>query len=204
MGRPGPNAPPKDGQLIDAAMALFLERGVGRTSVDLICKSVGISKATFYRHFDDKDHILQALVRRQVQKTNLIPVGINASSAAPEPVLIGFAQKMLAVLDQRTTSRFYQMMIAESLHSPELGQMFFTSITQAGLVSLQHYLAEQTEKAILAIPNPELAAFQFMGMFKEALFWPRLFGLNAEQIHLDREQVITSAVALFLNQYQTR
>lgn len=203
MGRPGHNAPPKDGQLMDAAMSLFLQHGVGHTSIDQICKFAGISKATFYRHFDNKEEILTILVKRQVENTVLLPPD-NGTSQPPEIVLREFANKMVALFSKKTTTKFYQMIISESLRDPKLGQMFFLQITQAGLLALEAYLAEQIKLGVLTIENPKLAAFQFMGLFKETLFWPRLFGMTHAQIGLDREETIEQAAQIFLSAYRAR
>ena len=42
-------------QVIDAAVALFTERGIESTSMDAIARASGVSKATIYRHWPDKD-----------------------------------------------------------------------------------------------------------------------------------------------------
>lgn len=50
--------------LMDAAYALFMKKGVARTSIAEICKEAGIAKGTFYLYFKDKDDILRALTKR--------------------------------------------------------------------------------------------------------------------------------------------
>jgi AcrR family transcriptional regulator len=44
--------------LIEAAVALWLERGVDATTVDEICEAAGASKGSFYFHFARKEDIL--------------------------------------------------------------------------------------------------------------------------------------------------
>jgi AcrR family transcriptional regulator len=52
-------APPRSarahGQVLDAALALFAERGLDATSMDAIAEASGVSKATIYNHWPDKD-----------------------------------------------------------------------------------------------------------------------------------------------------
>src|SRR5271156_2817665 len=43
------------GQVVEAAAALFSERGIEATSMDAIARASGVSKATIYRHWPDKD-----------------------------------------------------------------------------------------------------------------------------------------------------
>lgn len=50
------------GQVLDAALKLFAERGIDATSMDAIAESSGVSKATIYNHWPDKDALcLEAL-----------------------------------------------------------------------------------------------------------------------------------------------
>ena len=50
--------------LIDAAYARFYRDGFRNTGLDQILSDVGISKAAFYRHFESKDDLMVAVLRR--------------------------------------------------------------------------------------------------------------------------------------------
>ncbi len=52
-----------EGQLLEAAFALFLEKGTEQTTIDQIVKRAGLAKGTFYLYFQDKQHLLQRLVQ---------------------------------------------------------------------------------------------------------------------------------------------
>jgi AcrR family transcriptional regulator len=43
------------GQVLDAALRLFAARGIDATSMDAIAEASGVSKATIYNHWPDKD-----------------------------------------------------------------------------------------------------------------------------------------------------
>ncbi len=44
--------------LVEAAVALFLERGIEATTIDEITKAAGVSKGNFYRYFEDKAQLV--------------------------------------------------------------------------------------------------------------------------------------------------
>src|SRR6202041_3016498 len=44
-------------QVLDAAVELFSERGIDATSMDAIAEASGVSKATIYKHWKDKDDL---------------------------------------------------------------------------------------------------------------------------------------------------
>jgi AcrR family transcriptional regulator len=56
-------------RLLDAAESLFTEKGYSGTSMENIARQAGASTKTIYSRFTDKTEILQAVVRRLVDRT---------------------------------------------------------------------------------------------------------------------------------------
>jgi AcrR family transcriptional regulator len=54
----------RERQILDAAAALFYEKGFHGVGVDEIGQRVGISGPALYRHFKGKDQILAALLAK--------------------------------------------------------------------------------------------------------------------------------------------
>lgn len=61
--------PPEErrAELMDAALKLFLEKGVGPTTIEQITAGAGVAKGTFYLHFSSKEDVLDALRERFVR-----------------------------------------------------------------------------------------------------------------------------------------
>ena len=59
--------PPKTGRerLIAAAIELFYRRGFGAVGVDQVVEAAGVTKTTFYKHFESKDDLVLTAVRRR-------------------------------------------------------------------------------------------------------------------------------------------
>ena len=60
---------PRDGtitkdKIYDAAKALFLDRGIAATSVERISETAGVTKGSFFYHFQDKNQLVLDLVKR--------------------------------------------------------------------------------------------------------------------------------------------
>jgi AcrR family transcriptional regulator len=55
-------------ELMNAAQRLFLEHGVGATSIEQITDGADVAKGTFYLHFKSKDDVLFALRQRFVRE----------------------------------------------------------------------------------------------------------------------------------------
>jgi AcrR family transcriptional regulator len=61
--------PPKTGRarLLHAAIELFYSHGVQAVGVDQIIAAAGVTKTTFYKHFESKDDLLVAAIRQRDQ-----------------------------------------------------------------------------------------------------------------------------------------
>jgi AcrR family transcriptional regulator len=59
--------PPKTGRerLVAAAIELFYRQGFNAVGVDQIIAAAGVTKTTFYKHFDGKDDLMVAAVQRR-------------------------------------------------------------------------------------------------------------------------------------------
>jgi len=57
--------------LLDAAGTLLGEVGIERISTNLICERAGVTPPAFYRYFDDKYAIIQALAERMMKRQNV-------------------------------------------------------------------------------------------------------------------------------------
>ncbi len=58
--------------IIRKAFELFGKQGYAAVSVELICEAVGISRATFFNYFPQKDLILREIARSRVEKLKSI------------------------------------------------------------------------------------------------------------------------------------
>jgi len=55
-------------KVLDAALELIAERGIEGTSMDAIAGASGVSKATVYKHWENKDALLIDLIRQRSGK----------------------------------------------------------------------------------------------------------------------------------------
>ncbi|MDD4850444.1 MAG: TetR/AcrR family transcriptional regulator [Gemmiger sp.] len=80
--------------LLDAAYALFLERGAAKTSVSDITTQAKVAKGTFYLYFQDKDAVLKALLGRISYR--LLAEGFHYVEGLPG---LSFTEKTVQLVD---------------------------------------------------------------------------------------------------------
>jgi AcrR family transcriptional regulator len=53
-------------QLLDAALGLYLERGIHDTTLSAVAQRAGVSRPTVYKHLGDADAIADAVIEREL------------------------------------------------------------------------------------------------------------------------------------------
>jgi len=197
-GRPLRGEPSRASIVMEAATTTFLRDGYGAASIDGIAAEARVSKATLYRHFHDKKALFEAVVT-DIVAALVDPAELEAILARqPKAALKGFAEVTLDALSTPDALGLVRLMISESGRFPEIGAVFYQRVMGKVLQRLTAYLAEQTKKGTFKVADPQLAAFQFLGLLKEATIWPTLMGAVGNVRLADRKTVIDSAVKIFL------
>ncbi len=55
-------------RLLDAAEACFAQFGLRKTTMEDVARSAGMSRATVYRHFENRDDLLMSVVEREAHR----------------------------------------------------------------------------------------------------------------------------------------
>lgn len=155
-------SPEKTNAILDGAMQEFLSHGYAATSMDRVATAAGVSKATIYRHFGDKEGLFTTLVHRLAPKKDLFVLQhANLMTGTPRDSLRQLALCMLEnVADDPQVLTFMRIIIGESERFPNLARTFVKDIEKPILEMLTHYFATQPE---LDVPDAEVAARMFVG-----------------------------------------
>lgn len=88
--------PPKTGRerLIATAVELFYRNGFGAIGIDRIIEAAGVTKTTFYKHFESKDDLVIAAVRRRDEWESVAWDRAVRKMVGDDP-----AKQLLAVVD---------------------------------------------------------------------------------------------------------
>src|SRR3954471_19692340 len=69
----------RPGELLDAALALFVEKGFTATRSEEVAARAGVSKGTLYLYYPSKEELFKAVVRHNL--SNLIAEGIELADS---------------------------------------------------------------------------------------------------------------------------
>ncbi|MGL5805530.1 MAG: TetR/AcrR family transcriptional regulator [Xenococcaceae cyanobacterium] len=179
--------------IINGAMQEFLARGYAATSMDRIATVAGVSKATVYNHFQDKEGLFNALIQQLVEKKFRAIFGLSDSpvlKGEPRLVLRKLATNMLETCaSDRQILDFMRLIIGESGRFPELARAFVRNIDASAFQFFCQYLKEYAEE--LKLPDPEATARIFIGSLVHYTIVQKM--LHGEDIlPMERDRLIDS------------
>ena len=104
-------------QIIEAAIACFLERGYTNTSMSDIIKASGLSSGSIYSHFTGKEDILTTAINERLENIKKLYATLP-EGAGPQDIL------EIIYTNQMVNENFSAMLRIrlESLHAPEIAK----------------------------------------------------------------------------------
>lgn len=188
-------------QLLDAAHKLFLEQAYDSVSTDAIAREAKVSKATLYAYFPSKEALFATLVGDQCGQRAQDIWSIASANDGVEDVLRGIARNFMVMFATTNALAFYRTVIAQVPRFPELGRVFYESGPKLLQGRIEEFLRLATERGDLAVPDPRLAATQFIQLISADLPLTGLLAL--EPLTEERiERTVESGITLFLRGYR--
>ena len=124
----------RPGELIEAALDVFVERGYAGARLDDIAQRAGVTKGTVYLYFKDKEELFEAVVRATLG--SLLTRGLAIASEF-EGSSADLLREVLGrwwrdvVLNERI-SALPKLMIAEAGNFPRLARFYYRSVIEPG------------------------------------------------------------------------
>ncbi len=143
-------------RLRTAAHRLFLKQGYQATSIDAILVEAGISsKETLYRYYSNKEalfiDVLSHLTMEQPgfsEKLAVLPTPNDLQSL--REALLQLSREILSMMYQPGYLPLVRMIIAEAPRFPQLGTLFFSTVTQRGLNIITSLLQAARAQQVIA------------------------------------------------------
>ncbi|AFY28504.1 TetR/AcrR family transcriptional regulator [Cyanobium gracile] len=186
----------KAAAILAGAMHEFLAQGYAATSMDRVARAAGVSKATVYSHYADKESLFQALTCHMIERRFALLFGGDQAEplpADPRQAMHTLARRMLEVhRTQPEFLAFLRLLIGESDRFPALAQGFMTQIHQNSFLAITELVSgcEGRRRA-----DPTLLAMVFLGSLIHVVMCQDMLH-GKEVMPLDREAFATGLVEL--------
>lgn len=186
--------------ILRAAVDEFRSAGFEATSMDRVAATAGVSKRTVYNHFPSKE-VLFAEILQQLWASSM--AGVDFAYRADAPLQAQLRELLLQKLAMLSDTGFIDLArvaIAETIHSPERAQAIVARMgekEEGVTIWIRAALADGRLKPL----DPEFAAQQLQGLVKGFAFWPQITLGQPPLSPGMQQQVVDSAVQMFLAGY---
>jgi AcrR family transcriptional regulator len=173
-------------KVLEAATNLFAERGIDATSVDAIAAASGVSKATVYKHWADKDALcLEVLVH--VHELDEGPPELDSGDLRED--LKAFLKYEPSPKKAAIQKRLMPHLIAYSARNEQFGRAWKARVMERARDFLRKLLRRGVDRGMLpAVLDEELGVALLLG----PMMYRHIFGSS-----VDREWLAEGAVNSF-------
>ncbi|RZL08471.1 MAG: TetR/AcrR family transcriptional regulator [Rubrivivax sp.] len=116
-------------ELLDAALAQFVDKGFTATRMDDVARAAGVSKGTLYLYYASKDELFKAVVRHSLVEV-LVEGGelVDRWSGPTSELLHDLAHTWWARVGNSKASGIFKLVISEVGNMPELAQFYVDEV----------------------------------------------------------------------------
>ncbi|MEM0953062.1 MAG: TetR/AcrR family transcriptional regulator [Pseudomonadota bacterium] len=138
--KPRPGVAQQRQAILGAAVRVFGSQGTAGASVSAICRQARLSRDTFYRCFDNKDQLIEALYADSVSANMLaVTAAVDADFTNPDWLHDTVDSTVDAILKQHEVARFlFQEAADPDSYAHEVIESAFESVA----ASMQRWCAE--------------------------------------------------------------
>ncbi len=189
----------KRGQIIDAAVAEFREKGYAGASMDRVSARANVSKRTVYNHFDSKEALFRAILDIMAGEANeAFTVVYSPDRPIREQLVeLGWAEGRL--LTNPDFMKLARMVVGETMRDPVLAAEMNEKMARVAV--FREFIDAAASAGNLITPDIDRATEQFLGLIKSQAFWPVIFS-GAVVSRAEMDTIVETTVDMFLNEYQ--
>ena len=121
----------RPGELLEAALALFVEKGFAATRVEEVAARAGVSKGTLFLYFASKEELFKAVVRENASRhlTEALRE-LDGFAGASSDLLREFLRRWWLLYGGTPAAGLTKLMLIEATHFPELAHWFQDEVVQ--------------------------------------------------------------------------
>ncbi len=189
--------------LLEAATAVFLEKGFIQTLMSDISQRAGCSKGTLYSYFASKEALFFDVVLGGLEHefTNVISVLDPASGKSLDDDLLAFGSNFLALLYSPRVQALRRLTICSTADS-DVGSRVYEQGVRRYQSMVAEFLGDAMQRGKLRRADPAIAAAHLCGLLDSEIFLGFLLRALDPPTPSDLEAVARRAVKVFLLAYR--
>lgn len=190
--------------IMHAARMLFLDLGYEGVSMESIAHVAGVARQTVFNRFGSKDAVFRAMVSDHwASWGRALAIEQVPHSAPVEKHLRVIALSIASFQHSPDQIKFQRLVVSESRRFDWIGPASYQSGKGPRMVAFGQHLRQLDAEGRLNCKQPDIAAWQFVGLIQEFLVWPEVMAMGVQDgVIPSAEIVINEAIATFMARYK--
>lgn len=185
-------------QVRSGAKDVFLRDGYSGASVDDIARSAGVSKATLYSYFPEKQLMYrEVLLDEMTRIADRSPIEI-APDSGPAEALPLMARQIAEWLVSGPMLQLHRTNIAEATRFPDVSRRYHATLTALLRDVVQAHLDRWVDQRLLRVSDTALAADQFVRLSSAVLHDRALLSDSDDSRDATIREISDGAARLFM------
>jgi TetR/AcrR family transcriptional regulator of autoinduction and epiphytic fitness len=190
--------------IVKAALAEFLEKGLGKASMQAISDAAQVSKRTLYKYFPNKESLFKSLLMElccnHETECGHYSYDSNIELAPQVKKLVSFD---LSVMLKPEYLQLTRLIMSELLKSKPISPEVFEKFKEKDEAFLLWIEDAQENKKLRKDMKPVQILELYRGFIKGAIFLPQLLGYADDLQYLKKENYEQIAIDYFLRNFES-
>jgi len=166
----------RPGEIVQAALEVFAEKGFAAARLDDIARQAGVSKGALYLYFETKEDLFRAVVREAVAPNLDMVEAMLAQATLPFPDLLRLLfARIVMVIGASRMGAVAKLVIGESRNFPELARVWHDEVVSRALTAISGAIAAAQARGEVRPGDPRFHAFSIMGPVLTGVIWRETF-----------------------------
>jgi AcrR family transcriptional regulator len=191
----------RPGELLDAALDLFVEKGFSATRVEEVAARAGVSKGTLFLYFPSKVDLFKAVVRESI--ASQIPSWSEEFSTyegSSAEMLRNTLNAWWDRIGKTRASGIAKLVISEAQNFPEIATFYQDEVIKPGQTLIHHILERGVARGEFREMDLSHAIHIVVAPMIFLMMWKHSIGACAASAHIvDPEQFIQMQLDVLLN-----
>jgi TetR/AcrR family transcriptional regulator len=191
----------RPGELLNAALDLFVEKGFAATRVEEVAARAGVSKGTLFLYFESKEELLKAVVRENISgrftEWNAEFEHFKGSSAE----MLGYCMKVWwERVGATQASGITKLMMSEGANFPDISAFYRSEVVEPGHALIRRILQRGIDRGEFRAVDLDCAVFAVVAPMMFMALSQHASGMCCGGIHqsLSPEAFIAAQVEILL------
>ena len=190
----------RPGELLDAALDLFVAKGFAATRVEEVAAKAGVSKGTLFLYFKSKEELFEAVVRENIG--NQINQGLAEIESFEGPTTHMLKYAMFAWWERvgnTKASGISKLVMSEASNFPSLANFYQDTVVKPGRQLIRMILQRGVNRGEFRILNMDYAVFSVIAPVMFLTMWKHSWGACSMDTPLDPKSYLDSQADIIVN-----